>query len=158
MRRTIATLLLPAWLLAGCYHYTPAEVGDARPGSSVRLRVTDVQASRFAELMPVPTRTFEGRVVDASPDSLMLEVPISTDVRGVRIETIHQRMDFPRAGVLDTELRTLDGTRTALLGAGAVALIGIALANTLVNAFRSDSPQPGEGNELVVPVFLRIRW
>lgn len=158
MRSPIPQLWLALLISTGCYHYIPAESADVPAGATVRVRVTDTQTRRFENIVPVDRRTIQGKLVEQNTDQLLLEVPILSDLRGNRVETVAQRIDVPRTDVVDLEIRKLDRGMTALVvGAGGVA--GIALVTrTLVGAFNSDTTKPGDGAELVVPFFLRIRW
>jgi hypothetical protein len=158
MRRPIATLLLVLHAGTACYRYTPADPGDITPGSTVRVRMNDAQTRRFAGIVPEDRRVVEGTVVLQRPDTMLIDVAIHTDVRGTRVESLNQRIDLPRDGLIEVELRELDRGKTSLVLGGATLLVTLAIASTLSGAFRSDRTNPDPGQELVVPVFFRIRW
>lgn len=158
MRSPIPHLWLAFIVSAGCYHYIPAETGDVPAGATVRVRVTDTQTRRYENIVPVNGRMIQGKLVEQDTDQLLLEVPILSDLRGDRVETVAQRIDLPRSDVVDLEIRKLDRGMTALVaGVGGVA--GVALiTRTLVGAFNSETTNPPGGAEILVPFFLRIRW
>jgi hypothetical protein len=158
MRSPMKAVWLSIIVSAGCYHYLPVEPGDVPPGSTVRVRVTDAQTRRFENVVPVDGRLIQGKIIEQDPAVLLLEVPILTDLRGNRVETVSQRIDLPRSDVLDMEIRSLDRGKTALVfGVGGVAAVAL-VTRTLVGAFNSDNPTPPPGSEIVVPFFLRLRW
>jgi len=158
MRSPVPPILLILVIASGCYHYVPAEPGDAPAGTTVRVRVTDTQTRRFEDVVPVVGRMIQGKVVEQDPTILLLDVPIMTDLRGNRVETVSQRIDLPQADVIDLEIRSLDRGKTALVIGGAGLAAAILVTRTLSGAFNSDTPNPGGGTEIVVPFFLRIRW
>jgi hypothetical protein len=158
MRSTIPVLCLSIIASAGCYHYLPADPGDVPPGTTVRVRVTDAQTRRFENVVPVDRRLIQGKLIEQDSETMLLEVPIQTDLRGNRVETVSQRIDLPRSDVLDLEIRRLDRGKTALVfGVGGAAGI-VLVTRTLVGAFNSTTPNPPPGTEIVVPLFLRIHW
>jgi hypothetical protein len=84
---------------------------------------------------------------------------MASNVLGSRIETLSQRLDFNRSGIVDVELRHLDRTRTAILVGGAGGIGLFLLGKGLSGAFRGgDDNDNTPGDEIVVPVFLRIRF
>jgi hypothetical protein len=144
--------------MAGCYHYVPVDAADAVAGHTVRLRVDEAQARRFSSVVPVEGRTVQGKLIERSTDSLLLEVPIQTQLQGNRVETISQRIDLPNSSITNFELRQLDRGKTALVSVGGGAIIGAVVASTLSGAFRADREPDDGGTEIVVPLFLRIRF
>ena len=164
-RRELDVTLAMSALLAlaiggvGCYRYVPADGTQLTAGHDVRVRINEAESNRFATVLPDDTRLVEGRVIRDSADTLLLEVPVSSNVLGSRIETLNQRLDFSRAGIVDIELRELDRTKTTIVIAGAGGIGLFLLGKGLSGAFRGgddNGNMPGE--EIVVPVFLRIRF
>lgn len=161
MRITAHAALLLAGLVgpAGCYRYVPADLAEVSPGRDVRLRVSPEETARFAAVIGPDTRTLEGRVVELTDSELMVEVPVVSNQVGSRIQTLNQRLDLARTGISFVEIRELDRTKTTIAVGGGAAIAGFILVKGLTGAFNAgNDDEGGSGNELVVPVFLRIRF
>lgn len=151
------TLLVLAF--AGCYRYVPADRTALTPGRDVRVRINEAESSRFATILPDGARLVEGTVIQNGADTLLLDVPVASNVLGSRVETINQRLDFSRAGIVDIELRQLDRIKTAIVVGGGGGLGLFVLIKGLQGAFRGgDDNDNLPGDDIVVPVFLRIRF
>lgn len=152
-------LILAALLSGGCYRYVPAGLDELKPGRDVRVRMTEEEADRFNGVLMPGTRDLEGRVVELNGDRVLLQVPIAMFDRGARVETLNQRLDVSRSGVLDVQLRQLDRTRTGLLVGAGIAIGGFVLAKSLGDGLSSggDDLEPG-GQDILVPIFVRLRW
>jgi len=132
MRRTRRTFssapLLVVAFFAGCYTYAPIQPAAARPGMSVRARVTAVESERLAPLLATTDpRVFTGRLIDTAEASMVVEVPIMVQAGvGASFQTLHQRISIPSAAVVEFEARKLDRVRTGLL-VGATAVVAAAI-------------------------------
>ncbi len=149
--------LLPAvcCLAAGCYTYRAADPAELQPSAEVRARLTPDEAVRLGSIVPVDQRFLEGTVVERNGDSLMLLVPVSSELRGVRIETLHQRVQLPVAGIASVDLKRLDRARTGLLIGGAAVAVAAATIAALNAGGSSERPNPGPGpgeNRFVIPL------
>jgi hypothetical protein len=154
-----AGLCLLSLALAACYRYVPADMSELGVGREVRLRLSDAESSRFNGILAPGTRLIEGRVLEAGRDTLLVQVPVSSDVQGARVETLNQRLDLARSGIVAAELRQLDRTKTAILLVGGGGLGVALLVEGLRGAFRSGEDNNNDpGQDIVVPVFLRIRF
>lgn len=139
-------------LAPGCYTFAPARPEDARPQQSVRVRLAPSEAGRLADFTDPQTRALEGRMVEATADSILIMVPSHTELRGTRVETLFQRVQVGRDGVLEMELKSLDRPRTYLVsGLAFAALVGFAI-DRLTGKGGSDVIPPGGGpNDTVLP-------
>ena len=159
VRAAALPLLALGLALAGCYRYVPAGGTPLTAGRDVRVRINEAESNRFATVLPDGTRLVEGKVIQNSADELLLEVPMSSNALGSRIETLSQRLDFSRSGIVEIELRELDRTKTTIVIAGAGGIGLFLLGKGLSGAFRGGDDNDGmPGEEIVVPVFLRIRF
>jgi hypothetical protein len=157
MRRS---LLCTLPFFAGCYTYATVSPEAARPGMSVRARVSGATAELVAPLIgSSDARLLDGRVIANGPDTMIVEVPTVMQASiGSTVETLHQRVALPRAAVYELETRRLDRMRTgALLGSAAV-IIGV----SVIKAIKSDPgkervPVPPGGNDVRIPL-LGLRW
>lgn len=142
-----------ALLLGGCFAYVPVDPGAVRPDDDVRARVSAARAAELDPLLMRDARVLEGRVLEAGGD-LLLEVPVASDLRGVRVETLHQRIRLPQQDVLELELRRFDRTRTALvLGSGLAVALAVVI-HQLTRESGGDTQPPGpDPTELRIPLF-----
>ncbi len=105
----------------GCHTFQPTSAGSVVPGEQIRVRVTGAFSDSLATLLNRDdARTFEATVVSESSSSLFLDVPIQQDLRGMRFETLNQRVEVPTSAFVEMETKRLDKGRS-LLAAGALA-------------------------------------
>ena len=156
MRRLLA-FVLP--LLVGCYTYVPIEPAAARPGMSVRARVSTVAASRVAPLLGTPgARLLIGRLIDTSAAGMIIEVPslVPGDVSN-SFETLHQRVSIARSELIEMEGRSLDRLRTGALVGGTAVVLGAALVKSLKSDPGTSHVTPGGPTEIRISIPL-LRW
>lgn len=150
-------ILLATALCGGCYSFQPVEWTEVAPPMQVRARVSLAQAERLETLLPVDGRLVEGEVVGREPDELLLRVPTSTLAGGAMSRVLYQQIVLPRDGVLEVELKEIDGMRT-----GAAVAVGGLVAGTVMWAIiagrsgGSTSGDPPGTVESVIPALLSI--
>lgn len=123
-------LLLIACLtsLSGCYTYQRSSAAEIGPGQDVRVRVSGAFADSIGPiLLTSDARVVEGAVVDRDDGALMLEVPVTSQLQGIRMESLRQRIQVPTDELVDVEVKELSKLRTygtlgLIVGAG-VALV-----------------------------------
>lgn len=136
-------------LSAGCYAYRPIGFDEVRVDSDVRARLTAEQVDALNGVLPAESRVIEGRVLQDNGSSFLLLVPVLAERRGARIESISQRLDIPRSGMVEVEMRELDRLRTGLaIGVGA-AVLGFVAWRTLRDPALGDRDPNGGPAELV---------
>lgn len=126
-------LAVAMWgVVSGCYTYarTPEPV---TPHVEVALLMSTEAQLRLRERLGLDVRELHGRVVDVSPDSLMVEVPSTSPFVGVGGgsgggDQLYQRVDLARSDVLETRTRVPSPVRTAALLAGVGAGTAVILA------------------------------
>lgn len=146
MRPTIVRrlLILPMLAMAGCHTFQPVSYDQIQPGQEVRARVTGQWADSLDAVLQRDGRVLEGTVVDKPGSSLLLQVAVQNELRGMQFTTLSQRVVVPRDGFLELEIKELDRGRTY----GAVALGGAVLGAFLIRQLSKDSGGgtiPGEG-------------
>ena len=108
----------------GCYTYRATDVRAVAPDEEIRVTLND---RGVGTVLPgaggSPQRTVEGRFGQLTDDTLVMSVWIGEAYRGTPFETTYQRVAVPRIDVLGVENRQLSKTRTAIVAAGAVAVI-----------------------------------
>jgi len=148
----LAVLALPG-VLGGCYTYTASSLGELAIGDEVRARLTAAQFDDLEEHIPGRDRILDGEVVESGPQGLLLEVPVSTSVEGIRIRSLNQRIEIPADGLADVELRTLDRGRTYGVSAAGAALVGFVIWDQLLSDTRRGGtdviPPPDEDRRTI---------
>ncbi len=140
-RRWFALVLLGGLALSGCYTYRPTSLEELHEGEKIRARLTGAEARAIEQYIPRDARTVDATLIENGGDSLLLGIPVITDARGYRVETLSQRIRVSRAGIVDLETRELDRNRTLLvIGASMVAIGGLIAAAGGGSA--DDNPQP----------------
>lgn len=145
-----------ASLLAGCYTYVPSSLSEVTPEQDVRLRLGALEAARLEEFAGNGARVLDGRILSQDGDSLLVRVESHSELRGVRVETLYQRIHVARPAVVDVELRELDKGRTYLLTGAAVAAVALIAVDRLQGGGSETPPNGGTPNEALIPM-LRLR-
>lgn len=156
---TAARCLLVLWLtsLCGCYTYDPARLGDVRAEMRVRARLSEAELARLGSVVPSDGRVIEGEVLERGGGELLLLVPVTTDVVGTRVATLHQRLRIPDSGIIEIEARRLDRLKTGLVLGAAAAVAGAIAVAALKRGYRSDrTGNGGTPPEMVVPAGFSI--
>ncbi len=154
--RWLALLVLAPWL-AGCHAYAHAAWSDLDRGDQVRALLTPPQAEAIGEAVALDGRLLRGEVVEAGATELLLEVPVHTGVDGIRVESLHQRVRVPAAGVADLERRALHRGRTYAVIGAAAGVVGFVIWNQVRSRGRRGG-EPPTGPPSENPRFgLRVR-
>ena len=154
-RRGLNASLLAALAASfGCYRYAPTELPGVEPNAEIRVTLNNEGYQRVLPQAPsVGTQTIEGRFMELTDDSLVMSVWIGEAYRGTPFETTYQRVSLPLADVVAVEDRQLSKPRTALLAAGAIALIVTLIDRLDVIEIFGDSgsgpPQPPEPDGVI---------
>lgn len=125
MLLSIALILV----LAGCHTFQPTSADTVVPGERVRVRVTGAFSDTLASVLQRDdARIFEATVVSETGSSLFLDVPIQQELRGMRFETLNQRVEVPTSAFVDLETKRLDKGRTLMAGGVLAAALGTFVA------------------------------
>ena len=147
--------LLPV-LTGGCHAYASSNLGAVSSGDRVRALLTQEQFGEFEEYLLGGDRRVEGTVVEADSSGVLLEVPVVTVQRGIRLESYHQRLRIPAPGIADLEIQSLDRLRTySLLGLGAAGVGAIVWDQVRARSRRGREGPPGPPQEDIL-IVLRI--
>ena len=125
----ILVSIAAALAAAGCHTFQPASVGDLTPGESVRVRITGAFSDSLQATLPgEPVRELEGVVASDNGSSFYLDVPVQQELRGMRFETLNQRVQLPVSAVVEVETKRLDKGRTIIAAGAAVTVVGAVVA------------------------------
>ena len=153
--RILVTALLPL-IAGGCHAYASSSLGAVSSGDRVRALLTQEQFGEFEEYLLGGDRRVEGTVVEADSSGMLLEVPVVTVERGIRLDSYHQRLRILAPGIADLEIQSLDRLRTyTLVGLGAAGVGAIVWDQVLANSRRGAEPAPGPLAEDII-IVLRI--
>ena len=141
----------------GCYTFRPVELEELEPGMEIRARISASQAAQLSEYLPTEEdRIIEGTVLSASPEQLVLQVPVTTRNVPGQMETLGQRLQIPSEGIFEVEQRELDRPKTGLLTAGVALLTGYVLYATLEGGSSGSTPSDGPPGPQDSILLLRI--
>ena len=144
MTRSLLPLLL-ALAMGGCHTYQPVPVRELAPGSDVRVRLSGAYADSLAPVLQRDdARVLEGTLVGSDGSSVLLEVPVEQSLRGMRLQTLNQRVQIPESAFLETESKQLDRGRTFLAVGAAAAVVGTVVV-IQVSKESGGSQNPGGG-------------
>lgn len=127
----------------GCYSYRPVEM--PRPGMEVRARLTNEAAIRRSSGLDEPVVHLDGRVVDAEPAALTLDVLVARSMSMFQDITIRDTVRVEMNELQSVVARELSVGRTILftaaVGAGIAAVVsGI---SSVVGGSEDGGPDPG---------------
>ena len=138
-------LLLVALSMGACHTYQPMPVRELAPGSDVRVRLSGAYADSLAPVLQRDdARVLEGKIVGSAGSSVLLEVPVEQSLRGMRLQTLNQRVEIPETALLETERKRLDRGRTFLAVGAAAAVVGTFVVIQLTKE-SGGSGNPGTG-------------
>ena len=154
-RRVLSSCLcLVLGVTAGCYQYVPASIEQIDAGESVRARIPFEEAERLRDVFALKEPVVEGKVLERTPDALVLSVKTGTVHRRLGSRTLEQRVRLRTADVMSVDTRELNRLRTLLGGTVLAGVIGY-VAVTQFGAppeggTVDEEPTP---NEFVAPSF-----
>lgn len=126
--RSVRLILLAASLAAsGCFAYIPSSPQEVAPGQPLRLRLSAEAAARYQDLRLANSRLLEGTLVSRSASELMVEASVGVNDATRDSRALVQQVSVPLSGILEVELKRLDGFKTGLLVAGGGALLTVAI-------------------------------
>ena len=144
-QRVVTPWLTPIFVLflGGCYHYIPATPDELAPAQDIRARVSLTQAEALEEILQRDNpRVINGTVVERSGESVVVDVPVTTDLQGDRLRTLRQRVTLPLNSIQELERRELARGRTYALVGASTALIAMAITGWVIQS------EGGVGEEL----------
>lgn len=134
--------------LVGCYASVPVR-GTPSPGSTVVLDLNDRGRVALGDQIGPSAATVQGEVASASDSSYELRVRSVTYLNGQSNRWSGEPLTIPASLVSQSTQRSFSRTRTAILGAAAVAALAVLLRSTNLIGSASggdrDGPPPTGG-------------
>ena len=160
-KRNLVIALSLGLALQGCYTYTPINVADVTPDMDIRAELTPAARDALADVLPGNDRTLDGTVIENGGNELLLQVEAVATQRGVRLETLDQRVRVDRAGIIEVEMRQRDQAKT--YGLAALVVAGVATVVIIaIEAGGANDPGnlgPDGPVDALVPLFrIPIGW
>ena len=84
----------------------------------------------------------EGAFVESTETSVFMDVPVTSEYEGMRLQTLSQRIEIPEGELLDIEWKQLSGSRTGIAVGTVVALASAIVIGQLSGDKGGGSP-PG---------------
>lgn len=150
--RAVGFVCLVFWA-SGCYSYRP--VATATPGSSIRARLTADAAVRRSQGLDEPILHYDGSVVEATEDSITLDVLIARSSSTFQQVEIRDTMRLATTEIQSISARRLSATKSLLVGAAAVAA-GVAIV-TAIDQIVGGTGDDDDGGTPTARVPL-LRW
>lgn len=154
-------MLMKAWycvvplllVVGGCYSH---RVIDApQPGMDVRARLNNEAAVRRSVGLDEPVLQLDGRVVEATPESIALDVLLARDVSQFRNIEIRDTLWIDRNELQSITVRELETTRSILF-AGAVG-VGAYFVVRGISSVVGGSEDDSDGGRPVFSLTLPMR-
>jgi hypothetical protein len=146
-------LLVALVSTGGCYEYHTVRPDDAVLDTRVRATVSPEKAAELEPVLRNVTPTVTGKLIERTPDHLLLEVPIYGAGGGVSNEVLHNRVEVDVGDLVSLQTRTLSTWRTLVAVGAVVAAAGGTYA--VLDANNQSGPdKPGSDvNNAVVSIF-----
>lgn len=141
--------------VGGCYSFAGIQ-GDPMVGTDVRATVTDEEALKLSSQTGQLSRTFDGRLVGVTDDSVFVSVVTFravSEVSGSR--QFRQSLVIPRSGLEALETRELSVMRSTLVGALAATGVALVINQVVAGGSRDDIDGPDLPTGALVPI-IRI--
>ena len=146
LKRAARVMLLFA--ATGCYSYTPVQTPP--PGADVRARLNAQAAVTRSEGLDEPRIAYTGRVLNATTESITLDVLVARDASQFSRAEIRDTLTLHRTELQSVMMREISVTRSVLfaaaIGAGAYAII-----SGIGGLVGGNEGQPDPGNPALVP-------
>jgi hypothetical protein len=125
--RRVLSVLLAVWT-AACYTYTPTQVSaQPAPREQLRIELTPTGTDSLARVLGPGVKTVDGRLIQATPESIELGVTQITMYTGLEQYWKGESVTIPKQYVQGLDTRTFSLGKTGLL-AGVILAMLLALS------------------------------
>lgn len=135
---------LAGWLaITGCYVYTPISTGTVPvPGQVVAMDISDAGRVALGGTIGPEISQIEGRVLNNATDEYELSVSMVHLLRGGEQVWQGERVKLRKEFVTRSYEKTLSKGRTAIAGAGGVAVVAWFVTKKIVGSVTGDDAKP----------------
>jgi hypothetical protein len=132
-------------VVTGCYTYVPLEPSAPPPrDETVALEITDRGRLELGDRLGPGVLRVEGRITDATPDVLMVNVFRVAQINGQRSQWSGESVRLDRAFVGRVQERQLSRTRTAIAVAAVAVGVGAFIATRGLSGLFNGGDDPGD--------------
>lgn len=143
MRRSLL-VIAATMCVAGCHTFQPTSVADLTPGEDIRARITGAFSDSLSTILGGDTRIVEGSYVESTRSSVYIDIPVASAYKGMRLQTLSQRVEIPTTAFLDLERKQRSRARTGL-ALGAAVATSIAIITSQLSGDTGGGVRPGGG-------------
>ena len=141
----------------GCYSYVPATVDAVHPGNRVKAMLSAEAQHDVLARTGTHYAVVEGKLLEKDGDRILVSVPTVKVMGEYGSQSLYQRIDVSRQGIMRIDVRQLDQFRTF----GAIGLVGgvaaVLIARALVEGEPGSPPvNPPPGSDHLRGGLLRI--
>jgi hypothetical protein len=151
--RAMAALTAAALGMSGCYTYIPTDLAAAPENAELRVYMSRRALADIPEDIPTGGTFLTGRLARQTPDSILLQVPVSRRVEGGGALDLRQNVFLPTTEIVDVQFRQLNKPRTFISVGGGV-VVGALLVLGVIDAGGEPNPPPGQGEDQIRIPFL----
>jgi hypothetical protein len=139
----IVGALAGLFAVTGCYVYTPITTGATpQPGQSVAMDITDAGRVALGGSIGPEVAQIEGRVIHNEAESYELAVSTVHLLRGGEQVWQGERVSIRKEFVTRTYQKQLSKGRTAIAGAGGVAVVAWFVTKKIIGSVTGDEGKP----------------
>jgi hypothetical protein len=121
--RRVLSVLLAVWT-AACYTYTPTQVSaQPAPREQLRVELTMTGTDSLARVLGPGVKTVDGRLIQATPESIELGVTQVTMYSGLEQYWKGESVVIPKQYVQGLDTRTFSLGKTGLLAGVILAML-----------------------------------
>lgn len=134
--------------LSGCFSYQPVLDGSPEPDAEVRLRLSAPAAVALSERTGRTIRSVEGVLLEATSDSLTVDVRWGAIYAGTPLEGRRDVLAFHRSEVVEIDRREFSRVRTGIVAGGLAAAALLILRSFTGGGGDQGGTGPGPGDPL----------
>lgn len=157
MRRTIL-VILAGMTVSGCHTFQPTSIAELAPGQDIRVRISGAFSDSLSSILPGDLRSMEGAFVQSTATSVFLDVLVSSQYQGMRLQTLNQRVEIPTDELQGIEWKQLSRSRTGFAVGTVIAFAGAIVIGQLSGEKGGGSPPgtPGPVDYMVATPSLSL--
>lgn len=144
MRLQVALLWSAVSLSLGCYTYVRSPE-PVMAHADVELLLSTEGQLRLRDRVGLNTETLRGELVEADDATMLVAVPSTGPMEGLGTGPLFQRIDVPRADVLEVRTKAISAARTGALVGVIAGGVGVVLATQVFSDQNPGDAGNGDG-------------